>query len=366
MPATRSSSKLFSPLQVGPNKLQHRIVMAPLTRFRADDDHVPLPLVKQYYGQRACVPGTLLISEGVFISPEAGDYPNAPGIFSDAQIAAWKEVTDEVHANGSFIWLQLWALGRAASGKGSELVSSSDIPIEEGKPAPRPLTEDEIQNYIRAYAKAASNAVHRAGFDGVEIHGANGYLVDQFIQDTANRRTDKWGGSIENRSRFAVEVARAVSEAVGADRTGIRLSPWSTFQGMKMAEPLPQFLDVVERLKGLRLAYLHLVESRIAGNVDIEATESNAALVEAWGKTSPVFLAGGFKPDSAQKTADEEHKDIDVAVVFGRLFIANPDLVYRVQHGLELNPYNRETFYNAKEAKGYLDYPFSEQFQSKA
>ena len=217
-------NKLFEPLQVGPNTLSNRLVMAPLTRFRAEDNHVPMSMVKEYYAQRACVPGTLLITEATIIAPPAGGYPNVPAIFSDEQIAAWKEIADAVHAKGSFLWLQLWALGRVASeefmkasGNG-DLVSSSDVPAGEGAPAPRPLTEEEIQQYVKNYAQAASNAVKRAGLDGVEIHAANGYLIDQFTQDTANKRTDKYGGSVENRSRFALEVAKALTakDALGA------------------------------------------------------------------------------------------------------------------------------------------------------
>ena len=366
-----AQSRLFEPLQVGTNQLSNRLVMAPLTRFRADDNHVPLPMVKEYYTQRASVPGTLIITEATIINEPAGGYPNVPQIFSDEQIAAWKEIADAVHEKGSFLWLQLWALGRVAdqeykrsTGSG-DLISSSDVPVAEGAPAPRPLTEDEIQEYIQAYASAAANAVKKAGLDGVEIHAANGYLIDQFTQDTANTRTDKWGGSIENRSRFGLEVTKAVVNAVGAERTGIRLSPWSTFQGMKMADPIPQFTHFIQGLKELKLAYLHLVESRIAGNADIEATEKNDAFVELWGNQSPVFLAGGFTPDSARAAVDKQYRDQDVAVVFGRYWISTPDLVFRIANGIELTPYNRDLFYNAKEAKGYTDYPFSEEFQKQ-
>lgn len=359
-------SKLFEPLQVGPNKLSNRLVMAPLTRFRADDTHVPLPMVKEYYQQRAVVPGTLLITEATIISPPASGYPNVPAIFTDEQIAAWKEVADAVHAKGSYLWLQLWALGRAASAEfkqangTGDVVSSSDLPMSDNSPAPRPLTEDEIQQYIKDYAQAASNAVKKAGFDGVEIHAANGYLIDQFTQDTANKRTDKWGGSVEARSRFGLEVTKAVVDAVGAERTGIRLSPWSSFQGMKMEDPIPQFTHLIKGLKELNLAYLHLVESRIAGNADIEATEKNDPFIELWGNQSPIFLAGGFKPDSSRSAVDKQYKDKDVAIVFGRYWISTPDLVYRIENGIELTPYDRDLFYNAKQEKGYTDYPFSE------
>ncbi|GAB7346121.1 hypothetical protein MBLNU457_4871t1 [Dothideomycetes sp. NU457] len=363
-----SNSKLFQPLKVGSQELSNRIVMAPLTRFRADDNHVPMDMVADYYAQRASVPGTLLISEATYITSRAGGYPNIPGIQDSAQINAWKKVTDAVHAKGGIIYLQLWALGRTANAdylksQNLDLVAPSALAMNDKAPTPRALTEDEIQSFIADYATAAKNAVHGAGFDGVEIHAANGYLIDQFTQDVSNKRTDKWGGSIENRSRFALEVSRAVADAVGADRTGIRLSPWSSFQGMKMADPIPQFSHLIRGLAELKLAYLHVVESRIAGNADIEATEKVDFAVEIWGKTSPVLIAGGFKAESARKLVDEEYKDADVGVVFGRYFISNPDLVFRVKEGIEFAKYDRDTFYNAKSEKGYTDYPFSEKFQ---
>lgn len=358
-------SKLFTPLQVGNNKLQHRVIMAPLTRYRADDAHVQLDFVKEYYTQRATVPGTLLITEATFISPRASGYANVPGIWNKAQITAWKEITDAVHAKGSFIWCQLWALGRAASTKvtdseGQKVQSSSNIPIPGGSTTVA-MDEEEIHAFIADYAQAAKNAIE-AGFDGVEIHGANGYLIDQFTQDTANDRTDGWGGSIEKRARFGLEVSKAVVDAIGAERTGIRLSPFSVFQAMKMKEPIPQFSYLIKGLKELKLAYLHLVESRINGNADIEASEKLQPLVKIWDNTSPIFVAGGFKTDSAKKAVDEEYKDTDTAVVFGRYFISNPDLPYKIKEGIDFVPYNRDTFYNAKSRIGYTDYPFSKEF----
>jgi NADPH2 dehydrogenase len=234
-----SDSRLFKPLKLGNMNLKHRIVMSPLTRFRADDNHVPLPFVAEYYTQRASVPGTLLISEATYISHRHGGFPNAPGIYNDAQIEAWKGVTNAVHSKGSYIFLQLWALGRAAtskglaSGKSMTVLSSSAVALEEGDRIPEALTVEQIKETVGEYAQAAKNAI-KAGFDGVEIHAANGYLPDQFIQDTVNKRTDAYGGSEENRSRFIVETTRAVVDAIGADRTSIRLSPWSTYQGMRM------------------------------------------------------------------------------------------------------------------------------------
>lgn len=362
-----ANSTLFKPLRIGQSDLAHRIAMAPLTRFRADEGHAPLqPLVSEYYAQRACVPGTLLISEATFISAEAGGYGGAPGIWSDAQIQSWKKVTDAVHAKKSYIYLQLWALGRAAPqealskelGPDAKVVSASDIPIEGGS-KPTPLTEQEIHDYVASYAQAAKNAI-AAGFDGVEIHGANGYLVDQFLQDVSNKRTDAWGGSIENRARFAIEVTKAVVEAVGADRTGIRLSPFSAFQDMKMADPKPQFAYLVTELNKLNLAFIHLVEARISGNADVEASEKLDFLVDIW--NGPLLLAGGFKPDSAVKTVEEEYPNKNVVIVFGRYFISNPDLVFRIQKGIELSQYDRSKFYIPGSPEGYTTPEFSKQF----
>lgn len=363
------SSKLFTPLQIGKSQLQHRMVLAPLTRFRASDEHVPTPMMVEYYTQRASVPGTLLITEATFISPRGAGYPNVPGLWTSEQLAGWKKVTDAVHAKGSYIYVQLWALGRAANPKqlkeefGLDVISSSDVPIDPAaSEKPRPLTEEEIHQFINDYKEAARKAVEEAGFDGVEIHGANGYLVDQFIQDTSNKRTDKWGGSVENRARFGLEVAKAVVSAVGPERTGIRLSPYSSFQGMRMDDPIPQFTYVVKGLKELKLAYLHLVESRISGNAEIESSDRLDFAIDAWEKTSPILIAGGFQGPSAKRLVDEEYPNEDIAAVFGRYYISNPDLPFRIQKGIELQPYDRDTFYNAKSEKGYIDQAFSKEF----
>ncbi|KAG6877447.1 hypothetical protein C0993_007206 [Termitomyces sp. T159_Od127] len=227
--------RLFRPINVGTTRLQHRLVLAPLTRFRSTKAHVPvIPLVKDYYSQRSSTPGSLLITEATFIAAKAGGYNNVPGIWNEEQINAWKEVTNQVHANGSYIFVQLWALGRAAN---PEILSSDGYPFVApspkaiaSKPTPRELTVDEIQEFTALYVEAARNAVEKAGFDGVEIHGANGYLIDQFLQECSNQRSDQYGGSIEARSKFGLDVVDAIVEAIGAERTAIRLSPWSTFQ----------------------------------------------------------------------------------------------------------------------------------------
>jgi NADPH2 dehydrogenase len=362
-----AESRLFQPLKLGRIDLKQRIVMSPLTRFRADDEHVPLPYVAEYYGQRASIPGTLLVTEATYISKRHGGYPNAPGIWSKAQINAWKNVTDAVHAKGSYIILQLWALGRAsvnrdfAGGLPMTVFSPSAVPLDESYPAPHAMTVEEIKETVQEYVQAAKNAIE-AGFDGVEVHGANGYLMDQFIQDTANKRTDAYGGSNENRSRFAVEVTKAVATAVGAERTGIRLSPFSSYQGMRMQDPIPQFTNLVSQLDTLGLAYLHLVEGRVSGNAEVESTDSLDFAFDAF--SGPILLAGGFTPELSRKVVDEERKERDVAIVFGRYFLSTPDLVFRIRHGLELNEYDRKSFYMPKTEKGYTDYPFSPEFMA--
>lgn len=361
-------SELFQPLQIGNVELQHRVVMAPLTRLRADADNVPLPMATAYHEQRSSVPGTLIIAEATQISPSAGGIPYGPGIWTEAQIQGWKKITDAVHAKGSFIFCQLIALGRAASPdelqkSGNEVVAPSPIPMEAGMPIPKELREEQIQEVISNFGIAAKNAV-RAGFDGVEVHGANGYLVDQFSQDVTNQRNDQWGGSVPNRARFGLEVARVLVDAIGADKVGFRLSPWNTWQGMKMADPVPQFSYLVEQLKGLKLAYLHVVESRVINNIDCEKKESINFLLDIWGKTSPVLVAGGYNAENVE-AAFEDYKDNDVAVVFGRHFISNPDLPFRLRHKLPLSPYDRASFYAAMQEAGYGDYPFSPEFEKQ-
>ncbi|KAL7949759.1 hypothetical protein V8C42DRAFT_311863 [Trichoderma barbatum] len=352
-------SKLFTPLKVGRVELAHRIAMAPMTRFRADDNHVPLPTVKEYYAQRTAVPGSLAITEATFITQRAGGYGNVPGIYNQEQIDAWKAIVDAVHDQGSYIYLQLWALGRAANAQvlkeesGSDLVSASDIPQTDGE-KPRPLTEEEILEYIQDYTQAAKNAI-AAGFDGVEIHGANSYLLEQFIQEASNKRTDAWGGSIENRSRFVLEVTKSVVAAVGADRTAIRLSPFADMLGELDYDPIPQYVYLVEQLKQFNLAYVSLVESREKGN-------NLSPVIKAYGNTSPVVVAGGFELESSKKAVDEEYTEYDVIVGIGRPYTSNPDLPFRFKEGIELTPYQRETFFTPKLDKGFHDFPFSELF----
>ncbi|CAG8604738.1 4150_t:CDS:2 [Acaulospora colombiana] len=310
------SSELFSPIRVGRLDLAHRVVLAPLTRCRADSAHVHGDLAVTYYEQRASVPGTLLITEATFIAPEASGLNGVPGIWSREQIAAWKKVTDAVHAKGSIIYLQLWALGRQANPKALEkeggypYVSSSDVPMQ-GKPKPRPLFKFEVEKYVDLYAKAAENAI-------------------EFIQDVCNTRTDEYGGSIENRARFALEVTKAVTAAVD----------------MRMKDPIPTFEYLIQELHDgfPQLAYIHLVEPRIAGDKDGREkdpeikVDSNDFAKRIWGER-PYISAGGYTPESAVK---------------------RPDLPERIKRGVPLNEPNRKTFYTPGPI-GYTDYSFLEE-----
>jgi NADPH2 dehydrogenase len=329
-------------------------------------------VIIEYYEQRACVPGTLIVSEATVIAKNATGRRNCPGIWSNEQIASWREITTAVHNKGCAIYCQLWHQGRSADpevleSEGYRLLSASAVPMTPQDQTPEAMTEEEIVSAIDDYANAAKNAI-AAGFDGVEIHGANGYLCDQFLQTTCNQRTDAWGGSIEKRGRFHLEVTQAVINAVGADKTAMRLSPYSSFGGMLMEEPEPTFEYLLEKLKLLGLSYLHLIEARIEGNDDSECGGQKSVdwMVKAWDNVSPVLIAGGFGPETAKQAADEKYKDYDVVIVFGRYFVTNPDLVYRVREGLPLAGYDRKVFYTPKEPKGYIDYPLSQQYLQKA
>jgi NADPH2 dehydrogenase len=338
-----------------------------MTRRRAHEGLVPSDMIADFYGQRASVPGTLLITEATAVCVKASVWPNTPGIYTDEQIEKWKPVVKAVHEKGSYIFMQLWITGRAARPlavlQGAEVVSSSDLPWNEDSATPRPLREDEILQFIQDFRQAAINAVEKAGFDGVEIHGANGYLVDQFTQDVCNKRTDAWGGSIEKRARFGIEVAKAIVDAVGADRVGFRISPWNRHHGMRMEDPIPQFTYLLQELRKLKLAYLHIIEARVAGLDDTNQTESIDLFVDAWNNTSPVIVAGGYTADGAKEAVDGKYLDKDVLIAFGRPFIANPDLPFRIKRGIPFTKYIRELFYEVLRPEGYTDYKFSKEFQ---
>ncbi|KAJ4022972.1 hypothetical protein NW752_003428 [Fusarium irregulare] len=357
-----ADSRLFKPMKIGNIQVQHRIGMAPMTRLRATMDRIPNALMKEYYSQRAAVPGTLIITEGTLVSPAAGGgFARTPGIWNQDQVNAWKVITDEVHSKGSYIFVQLFAMGRAATvqvskEEGIDIIAPSALSFEGGA-QPRAMTLSEIDEMINAFVSAAENAV-AAGFDGIEIHGANGYLLDQFLQDVSNRRQDEFGGSIENRSRLLGEIMTRVAAAVGPERVGLRLSPWSTFQGMRMADPIPQFSDIITKATNLNLAYLHLIESRICGSTDDvnNGQERLDFAYDLW--KGPLLIAGGYKIDGARSLVDVEHPEKEIMVMFGRDFVANPDLVLKLQHGLDLTRGERNTYYTSDSA-GYIDYPFT-------
>jgi N-ethylmaleimide reductase len=368
---------LFSPLKVGPYQLQHRVVLAPLTRMRAEKPGLsPRPLNAEYYRQRA-TPGGLLIAEATPVVATGHGNPGVPGIYTEQQIKGWREVVDAVHAKGGLIFLQLWHVGRVSHSSlqpgGVLPVAPSAVPISpelttmtaDGKPAsyetPRALETSEIEGVIDGYRQGARNAL-KAGFDGVEIHGANGYLVEQFLQSRTNLRTDRYGGPIENRTRFLLEITQAVIEVWGAGRVGVRLSPYGIANDSGEADPMPLYTHVVQSLDALDLAYLHVIEPRSSGAGRAEVNHQNvpsAMLLFRPMWKGVLITAGGFTGDTAEAAIKAGHAD---AVAFGRIFISNPDLPRRLQHGFPLTPYNRATFYGGEEI-GYTDYPAHEELQ---
>ncbi|MGK7945210.1 MAG: alkene reductase [Microcystaceae cyanobacterium] len=358
------SIDLFSPYKLGHLDLPSRIIMAPLTRMRAGQDNVPQAMNIEYYKQRASA--ALIITEATQISPQGVGYPHTPGIHSEQQIEGWKAITNTVHEQGGHIFLQLWHVGRVShpslQPNGALPVAPSAIAPEgmaatyEGeKPfvIPRTLETSEIPLIVQQYAQAAQNA-KVAGFDGVEIHSANGYLLDEFLQDGSNKRTDKYGGSIENRSRFLLEVVEAVTKVWHSQRVGVRLSPSSTFMSMSDSNPEALFGYVGQALNQFNLAYLHIVEPRIKGDKQDE-DNSNGLGVKLF---RPLFqgtliTAGAYTRDTGNQVLAEGNADL---VAYGRYFIANPDLPKRFKLNAPLNPYDRSTFYT-QGTEGYLDYP---------
>jgi N-ethylmaleimide reductase len=348
---------LFDSLHLGALNLPNRILLAPLTRTRAGLEHLPNDLMAEYYAQRAS--GGLLITECTMVAPHTSTFAAEPGIYSPAQIAGWKKVTDAVHARGGRIFMQIWHPGRAAHpvmNDGAESVSSSAIAIDgevntpKGKlpnAVPRALTLEEIPTVVAAYVQGARNAIE-AGFDGVEVHGANGYLIDQFLRDGANKRTDAYGGSLENRARFLFEVLTAVTAAIGADRVGLRLSPLNSYNSMIDSDPMALIGFLAERLNAFKLAYLHVMRS------DFFQAQKGDVMTVARANYKGVLIGNmGYTPVEAEQAISEGKLD---AVAFGTAFLANPDLPERIQAGAELNPPDPGSFYTPG-AKGYTDYP---------
>jgi N-ethylmaleimide reductase len=364
-----SADPLFTPLTLGAFALQHRVVMAPLTRMRSrQPGDVPQPLNAEYYAQRASK-GGLIISEATDICEAARGYPGAPGIYTREQIAGWRLVADAIHAKGGIAVMQIWHTGRVSHSTmqpdGALPVAPSAVAIPgnhmtrtfEPTPfeTPRALDIGEIPGIIATFVQAARNA-REAGLDGIELHSANGYLLNQFLQDGTNKRTDQYGGSIANRARFLIETVDAVAAAIGADRIGIRLSPWGTFNAMNDSDPGALYDHVATELSSRGLAYLHIVEPRADQTSDVNAIDASAPDAAARVKKAfggEVISAGGYVLETAVEAIVAHRAD---AIAFGRLFIANPDLPERLRTGAALNAYDRQTFYGG-DAKGYIDYP---------
>ena len=355
---------LFDAFSLGPITLKNRIVMAPLTRNRADADHIPTPIMAEYYAQRATV--GLIVTEGTSPSPNGLGYPRMPGLFDARHVAAWRLITDAVHAQGGKIFVQLMHTGRASHSvnmpAGAEVVSSTGAALAgdmwtdalgmQAPTAPRAMTDADITAAIAEHVQAATLAIE-AGFDGVELHGANGYLIEQFLNANVNTRTDAWGGSAEARNRFALEVAKATVTAIGADRVGIRLSPFGAFNGTGPFDGVDaQYVALATALGALKLAYLHLVDHSSMGAPVVPA-EFKRAVRAAFG--GALIASGGFDKARAEQVLAAGEADL---VAFGRPALANPDLVARMANDLPLNPPDFATFYTPGE-KGYTDYAVS-------
>lgn len=364
--------RLLSPVTAGKLQLQHRVVMAPTTRMRAVQGGVPGDLMTEYYRQRASE-GGLLIAEATAVSPYANAYEDAPGIFTDEQQAGWRKLVEAVHARGSQIVLQLWHPGRQSlpelsSGRQpvapSALIARETYGVAkneqgayEGKlfPAPRALQTAEIQQLMDELGQAAQRAKD-AGFDGVELHAANGYLPEQFLLDGSNLRTDSYGGSLENRARFLLESVATLTDIWGKGRVAVRISPSGIYGDMHDSDPTTTFRYLVTQLNQYELAYLHVIEPRIVGPEDREAGHYSDPVASR--DLRPYFhgtiiAAGGFKPVDAENMLKSGDADL---IAFGRLFTSNPDLPARIRHALPLATYNRDAFFGGDE-HGYTDYP---------
>ena len=384
-PVSFKDTNMFKPIKVGHTEVLQRAVMPPLTRMRAQHPgNVPtFEWAGKYYDQRSKRAGTMIITEGTFISAQAGGYDHAPGIWSDAQVEAWKPIFAKIHANKSFVWVQLWNLGRQAgieemARDGLRYDSASDnvymdeaskeLSLKVNNPQ-HGLTKPEIQEYIKEYIVAAKNSI-AAGADGVEIHGAHGYLLNQFLDSKSNKRTDEYGGCIENRARFTLEVVDALIDAIGAERVAIRLSPWHTYGSMSGATDPTNFAAVAyvigeleKRAKeGKRLAYIHMTEPLLNDNSTGPAGEnivkkpvfgSNDFIFSIW--RGPVLRTGelGENPERAKELLAINDRTL---LGYGRYFISTPDIADRLEKGLPFNNYRYKLFY-AQSEEGYTDYP---------
>ncbi len=367
MSSSSEERDLFTPVQLGPYELRNRLVMAPMTRSRAGEGNAVTELTVEYYAQRASA--GLIVTEGTQVSPQGVGYTHTPGIHTAAQAAAWRRVTDAVHAQGGRIFAQLWHVGRVShpSFHGGELpVAPSAIGFEgqvltyEGMQpyvAPRALETEEVAGVVADFAAAAQRA-YDAGFDGVELHGANGYLIDEFLRDGSNRRTDRYGGSLENRARFLVEVTAAVADVWGGDQVGVRLSPRNPGNGMSDSDPVATFSFAADALNPFGLAYLHVLEA-VSGPMAQPGVYVTPALRKAF--RGPLIANGGYTAESGNAAIARGDADL---VAYGAAFLANPDLPNRFRQGAALNPPDRATFYGG-DARGYTDYPTLEELAAR-
>ncbi|OQR99435.1 hypothetical protein ACHHYP_06168 [Achlya hypogyna] len=356
-----TSSPLLTPFRAGALNLRNRIVMAPLTRGRADPvTHVPTPMMLDHYAQRATA--GLIITEGCMIAPDTCTYYGMPGVYSTEQLLAWRTITDAVHARGGAIVCQIWHPGRATHAslnEAADIMGPSAVAAEGvlhtpmGKqpfPTPREMTLDDIANATRLYATAAANCVNIAGFDGVEVHAANGFLIDQFLRDGANQRNDAYGGSFENRSRFLVEVVTAVGAAIGRDRVGVHAAPFNGYFGQSDSRPWDFVRHLAATLNDLEVAFVLLLRRDLTGVVPGDATAAFRAAYRG-------VLIGNQGYDEAEASATVGSSALD-AVAFGAPFIANPDLVARIEKGICWAISNPATYYT-QGVEGYNDYPIA-------
>ncbi|CAN7036002.1 unnamed protein product [Brassica rapa subsp. trilocularis] len=365
--ATNQTIPLLTPFSMRNFNLSHRIVMPGMARMRSYGN-VPQPHAAMYYSQRA-TPGGFLITEATGVSETAMAYHDMPGIWKKEQIEAWKPIIDAVHSNGAVFFCQLWHAGRVShrdsQPNGEAPISSTDKPLAETSSnefttsdeftPPRRLRTDEIPNIVNDFRLAAGNAIE-AGFDGVEIHGAHGYLIDQFMKDTVNDRTDAYGGSLENRCRFALEVVEAVTNEIGSDRVGVRLSPFANYMQSGDTEPQKLGVYVAKSLNRFETLYCHVVEPRMkTASEAFECTESLTPMRKVF--EGAFIVAGGYTREDGNKAVAEGRTDL---VAYGRLFLANPDLPRRFQLDAPLNKYDRTSFYTSDPVVGYTDYPFLE------
>lgn len=359
--------RLLSPAKVGPWELANRVVMSPLTRNRAGTDGVPNPRAAEYYGQRSTA--GLIICEATQVSPDATGYPRTPGIWTPEQTARWAEVARAIHAGGAKAVLQLWHCGRIShpdnQPEGIQPMAPSAVQADKriwsdkanglvDAPMPREMTEDDIRHVIESYRRACQNA-RAAGFDGVELHGANGYIIDQFASSNTNLRTDEWGGTREKRMRFMAEVLGAMTSAFPKDCVGVRLAPYGTFNTIDDDDPLAKYEAMLDVARQAGLGYVHVIRPVVSGNMELGASPRDREVLEIARERFPgtVIGVGGYTAERAE--ADLEAGRVDL-VAFGRAYVGNPDLVRRMREGIALTEGDPATWYVAGDA-GYVDYP---------